>query len=404
MHKTASAIRAGLCAACLLLTPSAYADDIPARLDEAFEKMEAADTEQGFMLAARDIVLLGKTAIPDLTRRLQAAEETDQQVQITYLLASITGQAKFQQSPLEIPLQLVQRAAQLLEHPADPLLEANLANLAAFIGPAPAELAPGLLSLLQRSDNEGLRATTSAAIGNQGEGVLPFVEKALLESKDDRFSGDLANILRGSQLNPPVVAKLQSLLESDNTQTRQIVARTLEKAEIRDPKLLQAALRDLEDAQTEMDLNRAAAQVQENTDGSEAVAKALQKAFEEKAGRIEERRMIVAALEATGEPGLRAYLDLVKSASDEKILTDITMGIPSALRADPRMADILISKLLKARTDEMVERSTFALVRLDRDVALPAVEQALAGSDLKPAQRKRLYDAVFVSGWKKGAQ
>src|SRR5690606_20189320 len=110
---------------------------------------------------------------------------------------------------------------------------------------------PGLLALLERTENEALRATTSAAIVYQGAEVLPLVQEAFHRSTDDRFSGDLARVLYDTELSEQSIAKLQSLLKSDNAQARQLAARTLDKAGIESSDLLESALQDLASAKTE---------------------------------------------------------------------------------------------------------------------------------------------------------
>ncbi|MFC3220987.1 hypothetical protein ACFOEZ_18365 [Tianweitania populi] len=399
MPQKRTAIRAGLLASVLLWAVPGFSQDASEVVDSAFAKMHAAETEQDFMLAAQEVVRLGDAAIPDLTRRFVAAQDEAGRIETSYLLATILAQSKFQRRVPELPPELVPTLAKLLHEPADISLEANLANLAGFAPPHPQELAPGLLALLERTQDPSLQATTSAALVYQGEGVVPFVQEALLRSKDDRFSGNLAHILQGSETLPDdVKAKLRSLLESDDAEARQMASRTLSKAGDRDPAMLDAALRDLETAQSEVDLAMATIRVQENTDRSQRVANALKTAFETKANRIEERRQIIVALSKSGTPGLQAYLDLVKTAPNVEVFEHLTIAVPSELKNDPRVADLLISALIAAKDEAMVKSATFALAKLP-SIAQPAIKEALARDDLDVETMQRLHAVGAVAGW-----
>ncbi len=111
---------------------------------------------------------LAPNALPSLTKRLAAAKDDDERIEVTYLLAGIIGPMKFKREPIELPPELVSLIGRLLFETRNLQLEANLANFT-VVAPHPAEFGPGLLALLERTENEALRATTSAAIVYQGK-------------------------------------------------------------------------------------------------------------------------------------------------------------------------------------------------------------------------------------------
>ncbi|MGH8842788.1 MAG: hypothetical protein ACREX1_08895 [Advenella sp.] len=337
-----------------------FAATVDEKIQTAFDTMASTENQNDFYAAVRSITALGNDAVPVLTKRLIAAADDEQRVQISYVLGTILGQAKFKRETVNVPAELVEYTGQALLAPQELAFEANLANLAVSIAPHPAELVPGLLALLERTENEGLGATTSVAIGSQGDGMLPLVRQALLNTDNDRFAGDLAWILYDTELPENVIVKLQSLLKSDIASGRKNAARTLGRAG-KTEGLLQAALLDLASAKKEMDLNVAAGAVKKYTDGSVQVAQALAEAFG-RANRMEERMTIIDALIATGEPGKRKVFELIEAASDSEIVRDLMMSTNSRLKDDVRLPQAYLTLLNRSDNDNLSKVAIQALV------------------------------------------
>lgn len=353
--------------------------------------MKETDSEDVFNRAVRDIVALGPVVVPNLTRRLVAAETDAQRVEITFLLATVLGQARATGAKIELPPDLIPEVAKLMAQPHELELEANLANLAGYIEPQPPAITEGLLSILARTDHQGLRATTSAIIAMRGgQSALPLIQNALRKSTSARYSGDLARILRGSTLPPDVADILVALLSSDDAEARQAASQTLKAAGIRNVGQLDAALRDLEAARTDMQLTRAATAVRETTDGSVRVADALVSALE-RARRLEERREIIVALTASGDAGLEGLYRAVRAMKDPTIVRQyiLFMNSDSAVRKDPRAVALLVEMASDSETPAVADEAAFGLTRHGKP-ALAAIDAVLADDKTNADVRKRL--------------
>ncbi|MGH6861302.1 MAG: hypothetical protein ACRECY_13675 [Phyllobacterium sp.] len=357
--------------------------------------MANAQTEDAFYGAARTIIALGSDALPDLSKRLAVATNDDERIEITYLLANIVGQAKFKRETIALPPELVALTGELLLEAHDRPLEANLANFSAA-APHPAEFGPGLLALLERTEDEALRATTSAAIVYQGKEVLPLVQSAFHNSTNDRFSGDLARVLADTELSDQSIAKLQDLLKSNDAEARQMAARTLDRAGIKNGGLLDSALKDLASARTEIELSFAAGKVKKQTDGSERVAAALSSAFQ-RAHRIEERVELVAALLATGEPGKKQLFAVLQASNDPKEIGDLMMVVNNRLRDDPRLPAACLA-ILKRTDDEKVSEAAIQGLVMTRKTGREAVEAALEETSAEDRLNRRLTRAASFFG------
>jgi len=213
----------------VLTSAPSLAGEVEESIENALKVMGHAETDETIEAAAWSVIALGGKALPNLTQRLASATNDEERIQISYILSTIVGQAKFSHEAIELPPALPALVGELLLESQYPQLEANLANLSGFIAPNAQVLGPGLLALLERTEDEALRATTSAAISLQGKKVLPLVRFALHNSKSDRFSGDLAWLLYDTDLTRQSIASLRKLVKSDNEQARRSAARTLDR-------------------------------------------------------------------------------------------------------------------------------------------------------------------------------
>ena len=377
----------------LFLTASfpfvAVADD--AVIEENYQIIRETDDEEEFYRAAQQIVELGTVVIPNLTNRLVETEDDVERVDLTFLLAAVLGQSRVTGQSPEVPPELLREVAALMSEPGELALEGNLANLAGSFDPQPTEITVGLLSILSRAEHEGLRATTSAVIAmNAGDNALPLIHDALRESDNDRFSGDLAAILRGTQPPDDIVAILQALLESDDGEARQAAARTLDAAGIGGPGQLDAALRNLEEARTEVQLSLAASAVYNHTDGSQRVADALVSSLD-RAHRGEERREIFRALAASGDAGVIAIHDVVRSTEDVDVLEQYILAMNSSpqSREDPRTLALLIEMATDDSNPPAADAAAFGL-NLHRQAAVDAIDEVIAEGNASDAVRERL--------------
>lgn len=378
-------------AALILLCLLAFPAKANSEVDTYLDAMASATTEQAFSAAAQDLLALGPEAVPALTARLIAADADTARIELTFLLGLILGQAQIQGETIDLPPELADEVAALLLQPADIALEANLANLAARFEPQPAAVTEGLLALLARADDEGLRATTSAVIAmNAGPSALPLIHDALRQSPSDSFAGDIALILRGSELPEDIAAIFVALLNSENSEARQAASRLLDDADITDPAQLDAALRDLESAQTDMQLLNAAMAVRNHTDGSERVAGALGRAVD-RAKRVEERVELIRALGATGQPGHARFAEIVTSSADAEVVPHLLLGALASpeLSESEAVADAFVSLLLTAEDPAIAEEAAFAVTRY-RQLARPKIEKLLADDELSPQIRDQL--------------
>lgn len=385
------ALRLHLIALLLAATFPAAAHADEAAIDEGFEIMRETDDEETFYRAAHDIVALGPEIVPNLTQRLIAAEDDQERIELTYLLGAILGQARITGVAVQLPPELVSEVATLMNAPGELALEGNLANLAGHFEPQPPEITQGLLSILSRAEHEGLRATTSAIIAMRGhEDTLPLIYDALRGSDSDRYSGDLALILRGTEPPEDIVAILEALLSSDDPEARQAASRVLDDAGIQTSAQLEAALRDLEEAETDMELLRAAMSVASHTDGSERVADALASALGE-ARRGEERREIIRAMAATGEPGLDRLYRIIRSTKDPEILGQLILGMNSTPegRENPRTLETLMAMATDSQAPEIADQAALGL-NLHGAAARAAIEAVLSDERTDAATRERL--------------
>ncbi|MEP7453996.1 hypothetical protein [Phyllobacterium sp. SB3] len=381
------------CLIALFLSASvpALADTVETSIQNAFEAMASAETEEAFYGAARTAIALGSDALPDLTKRLAAVKDDDERINIFYVLANIVGPMKFKREVIELPPELVSLTGKLLIETRNLQLEANLANFSVVV-PHPAEFGPGLLALLERTENKALRATTSAAIVYQGKEVLPLVLKAFYSSTNDRFSGDLAHLLADTELNERSIAKLQDLLKSDNAGARQSAARTLDRVGLKSGDLLESALKDLASARTEVELSFAAENVKKQTDGSERVAAALASAFE-RAHRLEERAMLVSALLATGELGKKQLFVVLQASNDAEEVGDLMRVMNSSLQDDPRLTSAYIA-ILKRTDDEKVSDAAILGLVMTRKTGQEAIKVVVNETSADDRLHRRLTKAA----------
>ncbi|WP_266035591.1 hypothetical protein [Brucella intermedia] len=381
------------CLIAIFLSASApsWADTVETSVQNAFDAMASAQSEDAYFAATRSIIALGPNALPSLTKRLAAAKDDDERIEVTYLLAGIIGPMKFKREPIELPPELVSLIGRLLFETRNLQLEANLANFT-VVAPHPAEFGPGLLALLERTENEALRATTSAAIVYQGEEALPLVHNAFYASTNDRFSGDLAHLLADTDLSERSIAKMQDLLKSDNAGARQSAPRTLGKAGLKNDALLESALKDLASARTEVELSLAAGKVRKQTDGSDRVASALADAFN-RAHRIEERAELVSAMRATGEPGEKQLFAALQASNDPDEITDIMRLTNSSFHNDPRLSSAYVAILKRTDDEKVSEAAIFGLVMM-RKSGQEAIDAALNETSDDDRLQRRLTKAA----------
>ncbi|MBC2885755.1 hypothetical protein H7Q97_10090 [Ochrobactrum sp. CM-21-5] len=386
-----SVLPACLIAVFLFASTPARADTIETSVQKAFDAMASAQSEEAFYAATRSVITLGRDALPVLTEHLAAAKNDDERIDVTYLLASIVGPMKFKREAIELPPELVSLTGRLLFETRNPQLEANLANFS-VVAPHPAEFGPGLLALLERTENEALRATTSAAIIYQGEKVLALVQNAFYASTNDRFSGDLAHLLADTELTERSIAKMHDLLKSDNADARRSAARTLDRAGIKNGALLESALKDLASARTEVELSFAAGKVRKQTDGSERVAAALASAFE-RAHRVEERSELVSALLATGEPGKKQLFAVLQASNDPDEISDLMRVTNNRFRNDPRLPSAYIAILKRTDDEKVSEAAIYGLV-MTRKTGQEAIKAALDETSADERLHHRLTKAA----------
>lgn len=225
------AFRTGLVAVLLIGSLPLSSIAQTAIVDESLRAMRAADSDEAFFRAMQDIVTLGPDVVPELSDRLLATDDVWERVDLTAILTMVLQRAEQLGQASEAPPELIEEVVLLMDEPTDPTLEANLVNLAGQFRPQPVEITEGLLAVLARTDDEPLRATTSAVIAmNGGEQSRPLVHDALRRSDNERLSGDLALILYGSELPDDIASILVELRSSDNAEARQLASRTLEAA------------------------------------------------------------------------------------------------------------------------------------------------------------------------------
>lgn len=104
------------CLIAILVTASApsWADTVETSVQNAFNAMTSAQSEEAYFAATRSIIALGPNALPSLTKRLAAAKDDDERIEVTYLLAGIVGPMKFKREPIELPPELVTLIGRLL--------------------------------------------------------------------------------------------------------------------------------------------------------------------------------------------------------------------------------------------------------------------------------------------------
>jgi hypothetical protein len=378
---------------CLALAASfpvvAVADDVA--IEKGFQIMHEAADEQTYFRGAQRIIALGPKILPNLTQRLVSANDDDARIEITFLIANVLGPSIMTDETIDLPQELVAELAALMAQPRETALEGNLANLAAYIDPQPAEIVQGLLSILSRAEHEGLRATTSAVIATRsGPETLQLVHDALRRSDSDRYSGDLAFILRGTELPQDVAGILQALLSSDNAEARQSASRTLDDAGISDPRQLDAALRDLEQADTDMELLNAAMAVRKHTDGSQRVAQALASSLGD-AARIEERMEIIRALGRSGQAGLDQIHATIRSTENPELLAQYILAMNSTpeIRENPQTLALLIELATNSDNPKVADAAALGL-NSHGQAAAAAIDEVIADEKTDEATRERL--------------
>ncbi len=194
---------------------------------EAWADYLQSETEEDMFTAIRTLVGEGDDALDFLNDEFDGASG-DEQLDITYFTATIISQGGLPiERPVPLPEALAEKLAGLLDTSDDAAVHGNIANIAAAAGPSMSAAAPGLLELLRRTEDPGMRATVSVGLGVMGEEVLPLLHDELRNGEDDRVRGDIAWIMAGTDMPDDVLAAIEELLDSDNPETREKAVRTL---------------------------------------------------------------------------------------------------------------------------------------------------------------------------------
>lgn len=387
---TGAAMRRSGLAALLLaaLVSAAPAQEGTASPETLVERLTAADAEVNDQWRAdlRALVARGPEAMPPLVAALGAAGDENERITLTYLMNVVLTESKMvRKTTIEIGPETVDLLSGMLATAETLGLKANLLNLAGLIGPDALPMAPEILGFLASTDNPDARATSQAVLGSLGKGVIPYIHDALRASDDERFSGDLARILRGTDPPPDIAALMAALLRSDDPEIREKAMMGLKGADVDPDLLIAAAIANLRDAPTDQERSMAASALFGMEEGApEQVIPALRAALD----AVEEsnpRWHIARMLALQGPGGARAL------AQDAAARDDLAAVLGAHAIPDADVAGALLDAGLTTE-DARVRGAALMGLRKTGRAAIGPIDEALARVD-DPALRAMLEEA-----------
>lgn len=370
---------AGLCLLTLPALSQEPEDTVPAPV--LWEALQARDfaTDVDWEKAVQAFVGHGENAIAVLTSALPVARDDEELVDITYFTALILSQGRIPGgSPASLPREMITQLDALFERSDDLRLQANLANIAAMLGPDAAPMIDGLIALLRSTSDPGLRATTQFALGAVGEEALPVLYDELRNGKDERLLGDIAQILRGRVLPDDIVSVIEGLLEANDTEVREQAINTLRDMGIDSRRLSQAAAANLAAAETDQQRMMATAKLAALDGPPDLVVPALGDALNrfDETRSSSERIQVARYLALTGSTGITALARATGAARSQEERSDLVFALSMSATDDPAVIEALIVSAFHSDNEDTRQSAMGGLIRVG-EPAVPAIEEAM---------------------------
>lgn len=349
---------------------------------ELLEKFRARDfaSDADLMNAVNVLSEGGQQTIDVLAKALLRATDEQAKIDITYLMGLTLNRAELMgaNGKLSLAQETTDSLAQMMNEASDPQLQANLVNIAAMLGPKAGPMIHGLIVILGKTSDPGLRATAQYALQASGKGSLTMLHQQIRETRDERVRGDIAQLLRGTPIPADILAVLRDLLNSDQPPVRTQAYRTLVESSLGKGEKLRMTLSYLERTDDDTDRLEATYELEKLDPPNNVAVQALADAFaaykteSKDASRMDIARRLV----ARGPDGVHAavrLLDTVTLNTSRDVLVQVLARQPTD---DPMVIDALVAIVATSDDNQRAKEAMFGLAAIGKP-ALSAVEKAL---------------------------
>lgn len=368
---------------CGVLSVSAFAETRPLAdsVTNLWDKIKKEDfqTEQDFYIAVQKMAAQSDEAIALLSPELLAAKDDNQRVTITYVLGLATQYQKLKEErQVDLSPPVVAELKRVLHTTDEKMLQANIINIALMMEAKAEPFSDEMMDVLKKSDDPGLNATTTLAIGRIGDAVLPKIYDEIKQSDNARFVGDIARILRDSAVPPDVVAVLRQNALFGDTETRAQLLTVLMDLKGDKRELIPVVLNHLDKAETSRQRMMALYTLEKMSPPANVMIGALSDALEklDPNGDAEERAQIVGLLLNVNDDGVKAVAAAIPRARTDREKSEIVQGLARRPTNDPVVIEALIG-VATSREDRMLASSAIMGLTRIGNPALPAIEAAI---------------------------
>lgn len=335
--------------------------------------LESEQALQGLIVALAE---QRQNTIDFLATRLAVAKDDEERLDITYVTAITLTHGK---GALTLPPDMEATLVALLMVTDNTALQANIVNVATNVGEARAKqfIAP-LLTVLSKTSDPGLQASTQYALGSMGEQVLPALYDEIRRSQDEKLIGNIAIILKGQKIPADVIDILRTNVNSKNTETRAQILIVLQGAGVEGQDLIAAAVENLRKSDTDMARMTAVFKLHELSPPREVLIPALTDALAtfNPASTSSERVQVARILTLTGDEGLQALAGATRKAATTAAKYDLLQIQVISAKNDPVIIDSLLDIALQGENEEVTGRAIRGLVRIGKPT-LPAIDAGI---------------------------
>lgn len=350
---------------------------------------EDFDSEQDFYIAVQKMAAQSDEAIALLSPELLVSKDDDQRVTITYVMGLATQYQKLREEKnVELSPNLVAELKQLLHTTNEAMLQANIVNIALMMETKAEPLADEMIEILKKSDDPGLNATTTLAIGGIGDAVLPKVYDAIKRSDNTRFVGDIARILRDSDVPPDVVAVLKQNALSGDTGTREQLLTVLMDLKGDKGELIPVVLNHLDKAEKSQQKMMALYTLEKMSPPANVLIGALSDTLEklDPNGDAQERAQIVRLLLNSNDDGVKAVAAAIPRARTDREKREIVQWLARSPTNDPVVIEALMGVATSREDRILASDAIMGLTRIGNP-ALPAIEAAIESAQNEDVKR-----------------
>lgn len=370
-----------ICAA-LSAQASAQTAESSKSTEQLWRELEAGnfESDEALRRIVNALASQGSGTIEFLAKKLPAVENDDQRIDITYVTGlTLMEDRRRQTGALTLPPDMMKSLAALLESTDNQDIQANIVNIASNLGPRATPFIDGLLGVLRKTSHRGLRASTQYALMASGDQAVPVLYDELRRSTDERMIGDIAVVLRDRELPADIIDIFRKQLDaSASADVRAQLMQALQGAGAEGQELVSAAVKNLENSNTDMSRMMAALDLDKLSPPRDIYIFALSDALGKFTGEgtSSERMQVARMLGIAGDDGVRALAKAVRATKTAGQKQDLVMALSMYAINDPEVIDVLITTAITADNEDVTGNAMSGVIRIGKP-ALPAIEAAL---------------------------